>query len=373
MPEGYGLYTVPVDALVEQRRPDYDYLNIRMSYNTTKVLVAIVQLLYALSSLYKARDHQILRFGYAAFGLTVAPYAIMSLVNLTSCLFCPDFETVYLVHSRVLEQAVKRSGKDLQTLKNARVVGDLVEFDSGNLDVSEMRNNLEEHTSVQVRFKQGSDGVLLAMIDCAKPAKAIPPSASEVDTKQNVEISCKAHVQSTPDSEHPDISSYVVVTDKDESIHEGETYGLFVPGIDPYERTIHPVTRLGYWLLRSSPKPQMTQKVVKINNLLGWSLLDISGVLVAMTVCGGVVGIIGGLSNFQRGESTLAQRVWIMLWLATNLFWFAVVVASVNVVLKWWAQYALFFSILLFSTPAIGGFVVVGQMLRGYGSCTLLP
>src|SRR5579871_6321287 len=53
------------------------------SYSITKTVIAIIQILYATFTLYKAtKGPQIKQFGYAAFGLTVVPYVSSSYSNL---------------------------------------------------------------------------------------------------------------------------------------------------------------------------------------------------------------------------------------------------------------------------------------------------
>jgi hypothetical protein len=104
---------------------------IKYSYNLHKTLITIAQILYALTSLYHTRIHQIARFGYAAFGLTVAPYAVMSLMNLISCVFSPDFKGIYMTSSGVMEEARARGGVFEE------IVGELVDERSGILKVPE--------------------------------------------------------------------------------------------------------------------------------------------------------------------------------------------------------------------------------------------
>jgi hypothetical protein len=88
------------------------------------------------------------------------------------------------------------------------------------------------------------------------------------------------------------------------------------------------------------------------------------------------VAIIGGLSKFHPGHSTHAQRIWTMTWLS-----FGTIGPFILVILSWvnrdrkkgenwigvviWCTYI----ILFYAAPAIGGFVVVGQMLRSFGTC----
>ncbi|RYP81204.1 hypothetical protein DL769_002096 [Monosporascus sp. CRB-8-3] len=67
------------------------------NYNVLKILASIVQLLFGMSTLYRARGDQVDRFGYVAFGLTVAPYAWMSLLNLVGNLVSPQYPAKFLV------------------------------------------------------------------------------------------------------------------------------------------------------------------------------------------------------------------------------------------------------------------------------------
>lgn len=71
------------------------------------------------------------------------------------------------------------------------------------------------------------------------------------------------------------------------------------------------------------------------------------------------LAVNGALSNFKPHQSTRAQRVWTMAWLALGMV--SDNVNNVGVV------YLLFYSV-----PAIGGFVVVSQMIMQYGSCDKL-
>ncbi len=75
--------------------------------------------------------------------------------------------------------------------------------------------------------------------------------------------------------------------------------------------------------------------------------------------------VVAILTHFHEGSSTTAQRVWTMMWLVFNsVFGFIAGVTKPenrnerNDTLIW-----------LLAVPAIGGVVVVGQMLREYGVC----
>jgi hypothetical protein len=75
-------------------------LVISSSHNIPQVIIAIVQVVYAAVTLYRSRGDQLSRYGYAAFGLTVLPYLLMSIVNLLGNLITPSYPTLFLVDSR---------------------------------------------------------------------------------------------------------------------------------------------------------------------------------------------------------------------------------------------------------------------------------
>lgn len=65
----------------------------------------MAQLAFAVSTLYRSRGDQTTQYGYAAFGLTVTQYAMMSLLNLLGNLFCPQYPALYLVRSQAMTEA----------------------------------------------------------------------------------------------------------------------------------------------------------------------------------------------------------------------------------------------------------------------------
>jgi hypothetical protein len=94
------------------------------SYNCVKILVSIAQLLIATSTLYRTRGDQVDLYGYAAFGLTVAPYAWMSFINLLGNLMCPQYDTMFVVESTELDELRELVSKsDGQTKERFLVTG----------------------------------------------------------------------------------------------------------------------------------------------------------------------------------------------------------------------------------------------------------
>ena len=94
-----------------------------MSWSMSKAAIAVFQTLYAFFTLYETRGNQIETFGYAAFGLTVTPYLIMSLVNLGANIVTPDYPCIYLVRDRVMSEVEERT-----QIPFKRVVGEIKEI-----------------------------------------------------------------------------------------------------------------------------------------------------------------------------------------------------------------------------------------------------
>lgn len=77
------------------------------------------------------------------------------------------------------------------------------------------------------------------------------------------------------------------------------------------------------------------------------------------------VAIVGILSHFRSGQSTFAQRVWTMMWLAFGIFLGSFLGSELPTVFDYQTLF-------VYLAPSIEGFVVVGHMLMQYGTCIQL-
>lgn len=114
LPPDYELIKVPMRTPLHWRQrggAGWDDTNgdpfLASSYNVPKVVVSLLQSVWAIVTLYQARGNQIDRYGYAAFGLTVAPYAFMSAVNILANLVMPEYPAMFIVHTTDLEKAIQ--------------------------------------------------------------------------------------------------------------------------------------------------------------------------------------------------------------------------------------------------------------------------
>ena len=87
--------------------------------------------------------------------------------------------------------------------------------------------------------------------------------------------------------------------------------------------------------------------------------------------------VIGVLTHFKKGDSTTAQRVWTMMWLVLGILfglvseagdWQGVKYDSVEETNPQILLASRVICVGLYGFPAIGGFVVVGQMMKACGT-----
>jgi hypothetical protein len=95
---------------IHSSEPELRVIEVPSTTNVLKVFVSIIQLMWGSFTLFGARGNQIQLYGYGAFGLTVAPYALMSLLNLITNLLRPDYPSMYLIHTKDMDYATRDGG-----------------------------------------------------------------------------------------------------------------------------------------------------------------------------------------------------------------------------------------------------------------------
>ncbi|RFU26857.1 hypothetical protein B7463_g9482, partial [Scytalidium lignicola] len=108
LPPGYTLCIVPPHMDVRPRGDIHEKIGLSSNFSALQVLWSIAQTIIGCYTLWSARGSQLNQYGYAAFGLTVIPYIIASIVNLLGGLVTRDYNFVYLVHSEIMDEAIAR-------------------------------------------------------------------------------------------------------------------------------------------------------------------------------------------------------------------------------------------------------------------------
>ncbi|KAJ7160446.1 hypothetical protein C8R46DRAFT_369650 [Mycena filopes] len=347
LPPGYSFAFVPRDAKVESFISTEEPV-LSSSYNIPKAAIGVLQIVYASFSLYHSRDIQIAEYGFTAFGLTVLPYLLMTLVNLLGNFLTPDYGTLHLVESEVLLEAKRRTDGAFHGM-----VGKLLSLAEG----TEPPNSTTDTGSFE--FQEASDGNPSAtqLILDDRPAKAIPASQQPASTTdiELTDLPSPTSVEGSTSSHNTRVGVKVSILDVATPLtRETSCVYVKIPGCGRYTRRYMPSEE-------SKERPD----------------LHAVALFVAVAV---LITLFGYLSNwFSRGASTRAQQVWIGLWLAFGfVFGCALVVfrpamspsseGGVENGVNSEESKGLWL-IVGYSVPFIGGFVVVGRMLREYGNC----
>jgi hypothetical protein len=93
--------------------PNCDTPKVQLSCSNglLKSATAVVQVVFACLTLYRTKGDQVEMYGYAAFGLTVIPYATMSILNLTANLLTPEYPTLFMVQSDGMDKMQRGHSK----------------------------------------------------------------------------------------------------------------------------------------------------------------------------------------------------------------------------------------------------------------------
>ena len=318
--------------------------------NIPKALIAIFQSIYASVTLYKTRGDQIERYGFAAFGLTVVPYLIMTLVNLIGNVITPEYPKAYLVHSAIMDEAKQCSGARFEG-----IVG-TIESPTDSLDVS-------SETSEDSPEGAAETHVIVDHVT----KRTITHSFKAVFEEDDVGRMLLLRGDNCPAEE--------VVFDTGDEIHNFK-------GTNP--TTIEIAAGPDYVTKRTNEGPKA----------LDWGAFFV-GCLTFL--------IVGIMTHFKPGGSTLVQRGSTMMWIASGIGWrlayqfiacqflfqtntekgilstldrLAAESYLRNIALT--LLYPVVYLVdqlmnpvatLLALVPPIGGFVVVAQMVREYGTC----
>lgn len=297
--------------------------------------IAVAQLIYSSITIYRTRGNQIDRYGYTAFGLSVFPYTVMSLVNLVCVATLGEYSRVYIIRTKIMEEAKDRGGIFHEA------IGDLLEepLDSrasrgGPLDSQEIGfvDNDQRYTPAFLWTEgQGVDRKLVVNVEPGTRTKRFRFSSS-----------------------------------KDEPSLRYDLCEFGVPPVDNnHAKKITRMFGIPVRQLRTRPKAA----------IMGSLLIAMRGLVILQPL------FIVIVTGFKRGQSTFSQRVWTITWVVAGQIAFIVIPALYGS--RNWAgnnrlrkiswKVMVVLVLILFAIPSIGGWVVVGLMFKAFGSCSLYP
>ncbi|KAI0885161.1 uncharacterized protein GGS22DRAFT_139616 [Annulohypoxylon maeteangense] len=402
LPEGYTLAFVPRHAKVRTKPLDVSQGNgleerfdstISASFSTIKAIVAILQTLYASFTLYRTRGDQLTQYGYAAFGLTVTPYLVMSIINLIGNLVTPEYAALYMVRSDVMKEARGRGavidgevGEIIPDDYSNWTFGVPNQFSGSFTSMEENRLGLTNitYSSSNTTIRQPAD---IEPTNKLESTDIINNATSTILPEDHVDDDKK--VSAIGSDEEPIVEPDATIElqlMRAENFKEDSEFKpkptLMIPSCGNFATTRRPVNNLPTGISDISQLSLHQRSRVNHSALIMY--LVIQGVNLVIT--GISIAVIGGLSGFHKGNSTVAQRVWTMMWLAFGFLMGPNFVAlpSATAVVKllrsatrkdqdpdsWRYFFAWgFISTLIYGIPGFGGYVVVGKMLYEYGNC----
>jgi len=316
LPPNYTLAHLPPGtelmplAVSRATKPDIVLSN---SYSFVKAFTGLVQIISSLYTLYSSYGDETNRYGFAAFGFTVLPYTVMSILNVTANIIEASYDCLFLVRSDVMLEAEQREGGEF--------VGEVAELVPASPDIEIAVAGSE---FVDLRFQRTARGQWRA-IEVDEVGRPLPKKSWRV---------------------------YIPPLD-----------GTYSPSSDPRAKiVVQPVGQAYRFntteLLRSR----------RFRRRVGF-MITLFSLIVPYVV-------VGMISKFRRGQSTMRQRVFMVGWLVIGQ-----IIGALNLVghvtrrVQWWewAEWAVTgFVVVLGFAFAVGGFVETGRMLKEFGYCIKL-
>jgi hypothetical protein len=410
LPNGYKwsiLNSICLDNMLSHNSTRSE-IRVGRSQSWLKMLTSITQLVLSSITLYHTRGPQVDRYGYAAFGLSVFPYALMSLVNLFVLGIIGEYACLFVLRTAISEEAKKCGGRisgelgtpldvsghgvdvtlpevrddgetdlllgagdDDRTRLSMEASGGEVKMIGTSPEAGTNEPNDELGTSL-VTSEEGKVGTwledmarhLIGLGEEARPVRRVSSMRMQLSSGQK---EFTAAWLRTEDTEHGKIlvirtsstTKRFKLVDRNDCDDDALTF--YVDSITNQRKAEHKYP--------DSDPDDFLSFIYPIMSLVVFILPYV---------------FIFLLTGFHKRRSTAAQRGWMMTWLVVNqgvstygifggrteLTIFGGAVSKIKTVgIVCVGLYVL----LVLSIPAIGGFVMVGKMLIEFGSCSLTP
>ncbi|KDQ51972.1 hypothetical protein JAAARDRAFT_184571 [Jaapia argillacea MUCL 33604] len=359
LPKGYHL-AYPASRVAEMfpfNSPVNKRALLSRSQSWLKMAVSIAQLCYSSATVYQTRGSQLDQYGYAAFGLSVFPYAFMSLANLICVGLVGEYPSLYLLRTRIMDEAEERGGL----------------FNGAVGSWREKKHPCVGQRHAHESAKSGCWGAFsLARL-------SIEVKGLQSDEMQSKEDEGSQEILGLLEEDGDSLQKILVVT-------TDEVTRRFV--YQPRKGSATHVFTVSSWA-NQDHIPDGGYVHAKFTQARGW--IAFGGLLIA-TLASLILPyiVIFIFSRFEAGRSTIAQRGWMMAWASSGqlaLLSFGLVnlyfshfslstweeAAKNSAFGRGWIPRLVLPSLILLPIPAIGGFVAVGRMLKEFGTCSLVP
>lgn len=362
---------------------------IACTYSALHSVAGVGQILSAVASIYKAHvsGGQIATYGYAAYSLTVIPYALMTAVNLLALLLTPNYPAIYMIESSIMDEARRRGGLFGGT------VGILDEVDC-SCDPPVVPSDKNEPCAWEVKLKGSADD--------GKPSyQAHEIKTPTPDQPVISETTATGHIIFGPGDGLP--KAWDHKTEKMRFMKFFEWLLVFyvviiedqfdeLPGLRLYsrlrDRDLRDVKPSPYRVLyrvfkgKRAPMPETMLPRIGRFKYYPLTIMDRFMFVVSDILLVGVLAspylIIYMLTGYNPEESAFSERFWLTTWLVFGQLAIAgrVMWAFVNRFmgdglrreLKWGLVISVVCGV-VWMVPAFGGFIVVAKMILKSETC----
>ena len=392
LPPGYRWCSVSHDEilqlLLKERNLEHaKRIPIARSQSWVKMIASIIQLSASCITLYRTRGSQLDQYGYAAFGLTVFPYALMSVVNFVCLAIVGDYACVYTLRTGILCEAESRLESDkAESSSSDGGLAITIKPPTSTVDNTALSWSEKEDFPIAAQPPTStvaiSDGAALSSSE--KEELPITAPTSGVAISDNATLSSPEGGDDHQETfELLDVELYdgVLKVTKNDVPREYKLVDRECEDEDVCTLEIDPT--LSEQPMARSTKGRYGSHYNKLSDRRDayWPMLT---VCVAMFL-GFVLPylFIFALTKFRKQQSTVAQRAWHISWLVANQIIGGNLAAvslrhpmtSLPVGSKTW-HYIGFILVLvyfcgLYLAPSIGEFVTVGEMIHSFGTCSL--
>jgi hypothetical protein len=335
--------------------------NLPSSHNLVRGIAALLQLLYTSYTFYRTIGGQVNQYGFAAPGFTVLPYAVMSGLNLMANLVAPHYPTLYLIRTKIMEEAERRRGSPFHY-----VVGEAVD-ESGTNNIV-----MEGWSEIAGSFKYEDELLYLS------------PSTEAEDDK--IEICCSSqqtiYVPACPRFRRTDDSRTSPLRQFIESgllrrlefprymVARFSRFSILHRQQVAFRRRLSYLRSLAFMIIYTPLLTLKSKLLIDLFKSIDSTPFIESCITISISLT--ELFTIFALSNFTGQQSTLAQRAWTVTWLVNGCV-SGIVLNSISSIVSKKRDESLIsllrIGIVSYCAPAIGGFVVVSQMLKAYGIC----
>lgn len=358
---------------------------IASTYSILHSIAGVAQILSAVVTIYKAHYSQISKYGYAAYSLTVIPYALMTAVNLIALLVTPNYPAIYMLESSIMDEARKRGGLFGGT------VGILDEVDYG-IPVNVVPSDKNEPCPWEVKLQESTDGPSYQAHEISSPTPD-QPVISETTAIGDIIFGPGDGLPKAWDHKVEKMRFrkflewllifYVVVIE--DQCDELPGLRLFSRLRNRDLRDVRPSPyRVLYRIFKRKPPPMPETKLPRIGRFkydpltkLDRFMFVFSDILLVGIIISPYL-IIYGLTGYNPQQSSFYERFWLTAWLVFGQLAVTVRIISafvnrfmgdgLRVELKW----GIFISIVcgaVWTIPAFCGFFVVGKMILKSSIC----